>query len=320
MPLAAEAWLSAGCRCFLSLLYFLQCREYYRIKADEAAAAVGGMCIGQQQQPQRTKQTRRRSPVAKLLSRITPGKASSQRAPVASITQTEIVEISACNGSSTACRADSGDDGSAGIPAFRPASPPPGLITYVTPLGDGATSPGKAQLEAVRALARQQQTAPQRRQPQQPAQAPCGTPGLSEVSSVGRAINAHIENTLAEMFMVTPPEVTSGIGRPIVGSRSSQQQRMQRQQACGGGPALEACEPGDCSARCHPPSAGRGSSEQAAPQRELRPASPPGVPPKPPPAPAPPLTAMGTSSALEPLVSALCCAVLYLHEPCCAAL
>lgn len=209
----------------------------------------------------------------------------------------------------------SSGSGGAGIPAFCPASPPPDALQYVPPFVDGATSPGKAQLQAVRALARRQPTAPRRQELQ-----PQGTPGLSEVSSVGRAINAQIENTLADMFKVTPPEVTSGTrgtgggstgGAGRSGRSSQRQQQQQRRPGRGGSlaPEAPAREPSSGSAHYHPPSAAHGSSEGIVSPPELGPggASPLGVPPHAPPAPAPPLTAMATSSALEPLVSLLLC-------------
>jgi hypothetical protein len=90
------------------------------------------------------------------------------------------------------------------IPAFRPPlSPPRGM-----PAGraGGATSPGKAQLQAVRALGKPQQQAQQQPAQQQEEEAPEGTPGYSESSSVGRAVNAQIASSIAGMFMATPPQ------------------------------------------------------------------------------------------------------------------
>jgi hypothetical protein len=67
-----------------------------------------------------------------------------------------------------------------------------------------ATSPGKAQLQAVRALDKQQQAQQPAQQQQQ--EGPDGTPGYSESSSVGRAVNAQIASSIAGMFMATPPQ------------------------------------------------------------------------------------------------------------------
>ena len=100
------------------------------------------------------------------------------------------------------CSSDGGSGGR--IPAFRPPSPPHGVSQLLTPGSDGG-SPGKAQVQAVRALrhpgAQQQQ---QQRTPE-------GTPGLSEASSVGRAINAQIASSIADLFAATPqPEPRGG--------------------------------------------------------------------------------------------------------------
>ncbi|KAL4443873.1 hypothetical protein ABPG75_011610 [Micractinium tetrahymenae] len=288
-------------------------REYYRAKSEHAAAA--GTAMHQQQQHEQ--QPRRRSPVAKLLSRLKPGKAGSKQAHVVGHKQPETAETSARSSSSTAAPADSGGGGSAGIPAFRPASPPPDLLRYAPPFVDGDTSPGKAQLQAVRALARrqqqqqqQQQAALKQQQQHPPAAPPQGTPGLSEVSSVGRAINAQIEDTLAGMFMVTPPEVTSGGsaaggGSANRGGRSSRSSQRRQQRQHGRtilAPEAPAGEQSSGGARYHLPRSGHNGSEGTLSPPELRAASasPLRVPPQPPPPPALPLTAMGTSSALEP--------------------
>ncbi|KAL4449502.1 hypothetical protein ABPG77_007146 [Micractinium sp. CCAP 211/92] len=227
--------------------------------------------------------------------------------PIAKQQHIQTVEICACGGSSTVAPANSSGGGSAGIPAFRPGSTPADAFQYAPPFPDGANSPGKAQLQAVRALARQQPAAPKRQDPQ-----PRGTPGLSDLSSVGRAINAQIENTLADMFMATPPEVTSGVGGAghccssgaRRSGRSNQQQQQRRQDRSGFlSPEVPTREPSTSGARSHLPSTDHGCSEGTLLPPELKQASgsPPGVPTHAPPAPPPPLTAMRTSSALEPL-------------------
>lgn len=89
------------------------------------------------------------------------------------------------------------------IPAFRPPSPPQGAHQLLTP-GSDCGSPGRAQLEAVRALR------PSASLQQQQQRTPEGTPGLSEASSVGRAINAQIASSIAGMFAATPQPESGG--------------------------------------------------------------------------------------------------------------
>lgn len=96
-----------------------------------------------------------------------------------------------------------GDEAQGCIPAFRPPSPPQGAHQLLTP-GSDCGSPGRAQLEAVRAL-RPSASMQQHRQ-----RTPEGTPGLSEASSVGRAINAQIASSIADLFAATPQPESSG--------------------------------------------------------------------------------------------------------------
>lgn len=97
-----------------------------------------------------------------------------------------------------------GDDEAQGcIPAFRPPSPPQGAHQLLTP-GSDCGSPGRAQLEAVRALR------PSASMQQQRQHTPEGTPGLSEASSVGRAINAQIASSIADLFAATPQPESGG--------------------------------------------------------------------------------------------------------------
>ncbi|EFN60064.1 hypothetical protein CHLNCDRAFT_133340, partial [Chlorella variabilis] len=195
--------------------------------------------------------------------------------------------------------------GSSGaIPAFRPASPHHTASHYTPSPSTSDDSPGKAQLQAVRALRQQapqqqqQQAAPQQAAPQQAA--PQGTPGYSESSSVGRAINAHIASSIADLFMPTP----SAPGAGSCGSGSGG----------GGGHHGAASRPAPApnsatgSPGCAPSSRGSGDSGSCCsggqgwqtPEAQRLAASPGGggmpVPP-----PAPPLlrTAMTETSALE---------------------
>lgn len=98
----------------------------------------------------------------------------------------------------------SGDEGQGCIPAFRPPSPPQGVHQLLTP-GSDCGSPGRAQLEAVRALR------PSASLQQQRQYTPEGTPGLSEASSVGRAINAQIASSIADLFAATPQPESGGM-------------------------------------------------------------------------------------------------------------
>ena len=107
----------------------------------------------------------------------------------------------------------------AGIPAFRPPSPPP---QQYGPAG-GACSPGKAQLQAVRALAAKQQ---QQQQTGSSQGTPQGTPGFS-ATSVGRDINAKIARSIADMLGATP-EVCSSAAHEDAAEQQAQQMPLQQ--------------------------------------------------------------------------------------------
>lgn len=202
------------------------CRTYYSRKSPQKQQLQVSQEQQQQQQRGRKQsesgtQPRRSSSVARLLAKLSPAKrrnaAKEQEPPAAAAgpvpaasaklkqQQQRAVQASPWrqHGGGTNC-----DDG---IPAFRPPSPPPEARLLTPP---GCSSPGKAQLEAVRSLRSSPAAAPAPPARQQ-SQAPQGTPGLSQ-TSVGRAINDQIADSIADLFNATPPEVASSLQRASI--------------------------------------------------------------------------------------------------------
>lgn len=281
-------------------------RHYYGRKAEQPVEQQQQ----QQMRAQQQQQPRCQPSVSKLLARLSPSKkaAAAKAAPEANMdshaaavqprgkaqakgsahAQQHVPKSSSTQRSTAFAGPGAGVDG---IPAFRPPSSPPDAHLLTPP---GCGSPGKAQLQAVRALGR---AAAQ--QQQQPQAAPQGTPGLSE-SSMGRAINAQIASSIADLFSATPPEVCSSL------QHTSQQS---------GASAAEAVQ--ECAASGHDdmssPSFSRFDAEASEPPapEPFRSSSPFRSPssfdhggmPVPPPHPAKLATAMNDSGRLEPCSS-----------------